>query len=311
MTSASPHVGELRAQEQAGETAAARRNGRVIANRVPAGAVGFVSRQRQVILGSIDPEGRPWASILFGLSGFATVPDLDRLELDLSRATCRPDDPLWQNLAQDPRLGCLFIELSTRRRLRVNGRAAKTGATLRLAVDEAYPNCPKYIQRRHATALDTAPAGPLPPLRRGVALDEPLRRWIETADTLFVASAHPEQGMDASHRGGNPGFVQVLGERTVRIPDYPGNSLYNTLGNFVLNPVAGLLFFDFDRHATLQITGRVEIQWGLSRPDELGGTGRAWTVSVDQWILGQLPPVFAYELLDHSPFNPGPEVPVR
>ena len=60
-----------------------------------------------------------------------------------------------------------------------------------------------------------------------------------SADTFFVASAHAERGVDASHRGGLPGFVRVLGDRTLEIPDYPGNSMFNTLGNPAADPRAG------------------------------------------------------------------------
>ena len=57
-------------------------------------------------------------------------------------------------------------------------------------------------------------------------------------DVLFIATAHATRGADASHRGGNPGFIEVLDGKTVRIPDYAGNSMFNTLGNLVVNPAA-------------------------------------------------------------------------
>jgi hypothetical protein len=83
--------------------------------------------------------------------------------------------------------------------------------------------------------------------------------WIFGADTFFVASAHPEQGVDASHRGGLPGFVQVLDQHRLRIPNFLGNSMFNTLGNFVSYLDAGLVFLDFDRSQVLQLSGRPEI----------------------------------------------------
>ena len=85
--------------------------------------------------------------------------------------------------------------------------------------------------------------------------------------TFFIATGHrdPEEsatnGMDASHRGGDPGFVAVEDPHTLSIPDYAGNNHYNTLGNLLLDPRAGLLFLDFEGGHTLQLTGRVELLW--------------------------------------------------
>jgi hypothetical protein len=81
--------------------------------------------------------------------------------------------------------------------------------------------------------------------------------------------------------------------------------MYNTLGNFLAHPLAGLLFVDFERSTTLQLSGRVEIHWDLERPaDESGGTRRYWSLSIEEWIESELPPVLAWELLDYSRFNP-------
>ena len=68
-----------------------------------------------------------------------------------------------------------------------------------------------------------------------------------------------ERSMNASHRGGPPGFVEVVDDRTLRIPDYVGNSMLNTLGNLTVNPHAGLVVLDFGPNRTLQLTRRAEI----------------------------------------------------
>lgn len=306
MTQNPYHEGELRVQERAGEAELARRLGRAIADQIPAGAFGFIGRQRMMVVGSVDREGRPWATMLLGEPGFVTALDPGTLAVDLERASCHPEDPLWENLADDSRLGTLLIDLATRRRFRVNGRAdGAPGDRLRIAVQEAYGNCPKYIQRRHATGDSPAPSSQPVPARRGERLEAHQRGWIEAVDTLFVASVHPDRGADASHRGGSPGFVRVLDDRTLLVPDYPGNSMYNTLGNFAANPAAGLLLVDFERHVALQLTGRVEVLWHVDRPAaETGGTGRYWQLTVERWIETKLAEGFDWELLDYSPFNP-------
>lgn len=126
--------------------------------------------------------------------------------------------------------------------------------------------------------------------------------WIAEADTFFVASAHPEQGVDASHRGGLPGFVQVLDQRRLRIPDFVGNSMFNALGNFVSYPQAGLVLLDFDHARILQLTGRPMILWDSKDfQNNAGGTGRYWEFEVEDWREKKLPFRLEWELLGYSP----------
>lgn len=61
--------------------------------------------------------------------------------------------------------------------------------------------------------------------------------------------------------GGKPGFVRIDGDRTLTIPDFSGNSMFNTFGNLELNPRAGLLFIDFDQGNLLYLTGSAEVIW--------------------------------------------------
>ncbi len=176
---------------------------------------------------------------------------------------------------------------------------------MRIEVDEAYPNCPKYIQRRHLVADWTDRSSATHPTRNGTTLDPELRELLGGIDTFFVASAHPDRGVDASHRGGEPGFVRVVNGSTLRIPDYPGNSMFNTLGNFEVHPHAGLVVPDFETGRCLQVVGRPEIRWDLADPDnETGGTRRFWDLHVEEWILADMPGALRWESLDRSPHNP-------
>ena len=170
---------------------------------------------------------------------------------------------------------------------------------------EAYPNCPKYIQRRDITgqALNgtSSSAGP----REGRLLEPTQQTLITSSDTFFVASGHPDRGVDVSHRGGNPGFIRILNNEKLRIPDYTGNSMYNTLGNFIVNPRAGLLFLDFERSQTLQLIGRPEVLWELDDPQhETGGTRRYWDFHIERWLQLDIPHTLKWNLLDYSPHNP-------
>ena len=299
------HEGELALQRATGERDIGAANGRIIVDRVIPHAVGFIARQELAVMATIDGDGQPWCSALLGRPGSFTVPGPTRVALE--RAAARPDDPLWDNLRRDRRVGLLFIEVGSRRRYRVNGEVADPGADpVVVAVREALPNCPKYITRRHLTVGpaggDAHGDGDGPTV--GVALGEEERRIIAGADVCFVASANPQGGLDASHRGGRPGFVDLRGEG-LWIPDYRGNGMFNTLGNLRLSPLAGLLFVDFAGSQTLQLTGTTALDLHVDDPDgRTGGTGRAWTFTPTGWRRAPLPARLATELVDYSPFNP-------
>lgn len=88
---------------------------------------------------------------------------------------------------------------------------------------------------------------------------------------------------DASHWGGNPGFVQVSGDR-LRWPDYRGNAMFNTLGNLESYPRAGLLFPDFETGATLQLTGRASIDWDSAHAAASPGAERIVEFIIDEVV---------------------------
>lgn len=297
------HEGELAVQRRAGEADSADRNGAIVNDRIPAGAIDFIAKQPLVIAGSLDEGGWVWASALLGMPGFLRARDDRTLTLDLSQTPYSADDPFWANVKANPRIGLLIVDFGTRRRLRINGFIRQMAeAVFSVDVERAYPNCPKYIQRRRWKTPLGPTTRPAMASRRGKALEVSQQRWIGEADTFFVASAHPEQGVDASHRGGLPGFVQVLDQRRLRIPDFVGNSMFNTLGNFVSYPHAGLVFLDFDRSRVLQLSGRPTILWNDDDPGgHTGGTYRYWEFEVEDWRERELPFRLEWELIDYSP----------
>lgn len=309
MASTSPfHSGELAVQARAGVAQSARMNGGALSSQIPAGAIPFLAQQPMVIVASIGQDDSVWASVLIGEPGFLRAEGTRGVSLDINSPRTAPDDPLWRNLQNNPHVGLLVIELGSRRRLRVNGLARSTAdGRLRIDIVTAYPNCPKYIQRRHWKLPAKAQNRDFTAGRHGSMLTAEYRDWIARADTLFVASAHPEQGADASHRGGRPGFVQFLNPQTLRIPDYAGNNMFNTLGNFESFPHAGLAFVDFDQGRLLQLTGRPVIRWDSSDPDgRSGGSRRFWDFEVEAWRESRLALRLEWEFLDYSPFLPQP-----
>ncbi|GIF23122.1 putative pyridoxine 5'-phosphate oxidase superfamily flavin-nucleotide-binding protein [Actinoplanes tereljensis] len=241
------HWGELAVQAKAGLSARATAVSRLVQPVLPDGADDFLAQQYLLVVGAQADDGRLWASMFAGAPGFVSAPDDESV---LVRARLAADDPVEPMTRHEGKLGLLAIDLRTRVRLRMNGTATPRPDGLRLAIDQSFPNCPKYIQRRSvAGRAEQGEAGP------GVSA------LIAGADTFFVASVSESGDLDVSHRGGEPGFVEVLSPNRLRWPDYRGNGMLMTLGNITEDPRAALLFVDWATGTTLQLTGRAEVRW--------------------------------------------------
>ena len=291
------HIGEQRIQARVDKREQMEAFGRqVIRSYMPAQHRDFFAQLPFIIVGSVDQHSWPWASILTGEPGFINSPDPTTLQI---HSKVLEGDPLKNSIKQDAALGLLGIDLAMRRRNRLNVRidqADEKGFSMK--VDQSFGNCPQYIQSRHIENVDEATIKTrnkeVVPLK---TLDDSSRIMIKTADTFFVSSFvesedRPDiQGVDVSHRGGQPGFVKVDGD-TLTIPDYSGNNHFNTLGNFLLNPKAGLIFTDFESGDLLMLTGTVEILWE-DEPEVVAfkGAERAWRFTLDHglWLKQALP----------------------
>ncbi|GIF16388.1 pyridoxamine 5'-phosphate oxidase family protein [Actinoplanes teichomyceticus] len=291
-----PHQGEQTVQRRAGVTVDHWGSARVDPV-IPPVAARFLSRQRLVVISAVADDGAPWASVLTGPPGFATSPD------DRTVVTDRvpgPGDPLADRFDIEHDLGMLIIDPVTRRRMRVNGRARRDGHRLLVRTEQVYSNCPKYIQTR-TFGDDEAPVHRA--VAAGTELTAGQRRWIADADTFFVGTYAAGHGADASHRGGNPGFVTVAGNR-LTWPDYRGNSMYMTLGNLQLEPRCGLLFPDWDNGRTLHLTGRATVDWDPGRASAVPGAQRLVDFDVERVVevSGGLPRRWTFG--GYSRFNP-------
>jgi predicted pyridoxine 5'-phosphate oxidase superfamily flavin-nucleotide-binding protein len=81
------------------------------------------------------------------------------------------------------------------------------------------------------------------------------KAFIESADMFFLATADEHGRPSCTYRGGEPGFVRCVDDRTLAIPNYDGNGMYVSWGNVVTNPNVGLLFIDFMKGWRLRIHG--------------------------------------------------------
>jgi predicted pyridoxine 5'-phosphate oxidase superfamily flavin-nucleotide-binding protein len=188
--------------------------------------------------------------------------------------------------------------------MRLNGRAeVGSDGTMMIHAQQVYANCPKYIQAR-AWELSDRSAPSAHRVWNDANVNPTQQRWINQADTFFIASSHHEGGVDASHRGGHPGFVRVFNERLLAWPDYSGNMMFQTLGNLAVNPNSGLLFVDFERGATLQLAGSAAIIWDEASRAAFPGAQRVVEFHVDRVIQIDQAMGLRWTFLDYSPFNP-------
>jgi PPOX class probable FMN-dependent enzyme len=99
------------------------------------------------------------------------------------------------------------------------------------------------------------------------------RQFVERSPFVCIASASVDGRCDVSPRGDAPGFVRVLDERTLLLPDRPGNRIADTLRNVLENPRVGLLFFLPGLGETFRVNGRATIvdDPELLAPSAVGG----------------------------------------
>jgi uncharacterized protein len=90
-------------------------------------------------------------------------------------------------------------------------------------------------------------------------IDERDRAFIESLDMFFLATADAQGRPTCSYKGGDPGFVRVLDERTLAFPGYDGNGMFLSLGNALANPEVGLLFISFERQRRLRLDGTASV----------------------------------------------------
>lgn len=276
------HEGERRAQERVGARSIESWARRAVRVHLPLQHREFYSALPFVVAAARDDADRPWVTILEGEEGFITSPTEFDLAID---AAVTPGDALDGAIRPGSDLGILGIEFSTRRRNRINGRVLPgTDSRLRVAVDQTFGNCPQYIREREWTRVDPETA---PRALRTDTLTSSQTDWIRASDTFFIASGYRGRGedesfgMDASHRGGEAGFVEVVSESEIRFEDYPGNKHFNTIGNLLVDPRAGYLFVDWQSGSVLQLTGTASVEWKPSSPSALRDAGRVVTLHIE------------------------------
>ena len=133
------------------------------------------------------------------------------------------------------------------------------------------------------------------------------RAFIERCAMFFVATADAEGRPECSYKGGLPGFVRVIDERTLAFPDYDGNGMYRSWGNVLVNPHVGLLFLDFEQPRRIRVNGTATID--TDDPLRAEFTGSVFVVRVvAERIFPNCPRyIHRMQLVEHSVYAPRPD----
>jgi predicted pyridoxine 5'-phosphate oxidase superfamily flavin-nucleotide-binding protein len=298
MSGSTFHAGEQALQASAGlRERLAQIGPQVIRDHMPDQHRELFEKLPTLLLAAQDSEGQPWATMLHGQPGFVRTPDARHLHIG-----ARPEagDPLGPLLAGGAAVGILGLEPHTRRRNRANGRIERAdGQGFMVQVLQSFGNCPKYIHGRRPRAL---PPRPTPtPSRLGASFGGAPLDLLRRADTLFIASASARrvvhgggEGVDVSHRGGPRGFIGIdegAGGLRLTLPDYVGNFFFNTLGNLLAWPLAGLLVPDHDDGSLLQLAARASVETDPVAVSRVPGAQRLLRLDLlhGWWRPGALP----------------------
>jgi hypothetical protein len=138
-------------------------------------------------------------------------------------------------------------------------------------------------------------------------IDDGDRRFVEGCDMVFIATADAEGRPNCSYKGGDPGFVRVVDERTVALPNYDGNGMYLTWGNVLVNPSVGLLFISFAEGRRMRLNGEASVDEGDELMAEFPGAQFVVRVRAREVFPNCPRYIHRYELVERSPFVPRPE----
>ncbi|KAF2802832.1 uncharacterized protein BDZ99DRAFT_401048 [Mytilinidion resinicola] len=296
----------------------------------------LLQRAPLLAVGTVDDHGRPWATIWGGEPGFSQ--SLGSSIMGTRTIVDRKNDPVVQILIGDRDDGeivksegpgrmvaGLTIDLVTRKRVKIYGRMVaaaldameksdddqgdadnSTSGQIQLVVriEQSLGNCPKYLNKKDIRPSPVASEL----LSRSANLPIHAMKLLQKSDLFFISSANADYDMDTNHRGGPPGFVRVLrnddGGAELVYPEYSGNRLYQTLGNLLTNPVAGVVFPDFDSGAVLYVTGTTEVVVGSAAAELLPRSNLVVKIKIVEALYVQKGLPFRGTTGDFSPYNP-------
>lgn len=133
------------------------------------------------------------------------------------------------------------------------------------------------------------------------------RAFIASRSMAFVATADAHGHPECSYKGGLPGFIRVLDDRTLAFPDYDGNGMYRSWGNVLVNPAVGLLFLDFEVPKRLRVNGTAQVT--ADDPLRAEFPGAVFIVRVAASMIFPNCPRYLHkmQLVEYSAYAPRPD----
>jgi uncharacterized protein len=139
------------------------------------------------------------------------------------------------------------------------------------------------------------------------AFTEEDKAFIASRAMLFVATADAVGQPECSYKGGMPGFVRVIDERTLAFPDYDGNGMYRSWGNVLVNPAVALLFLDFETPRRIRVNGTAHIS--ADDPLLAESAGAIFIIRVTASRIFPNCPRYVHrmQLMEYSTYTPKPD----
>lgn len=138
------------------------------------------------------------------------------------------------------------------------------------------------------------------------AFNEDDRKFIAQQRMFFLATTDAQGFPDCSFKGGDPGFIRVYDDKTLIFPSYDGNGMFKSLGNIVASPAVGMLFLNFEQPKRLRVNGHATIDADDPLMEHFPGAQLLVRVAVRQIFPNCPRYIPRMELVEHSPYNPGP-----
>lgn len=208
--------------------------------------VTLLARSAVAVVGYTDRSGHRRAAVIGGEPGFSAVESHERLGLPF------PDDA-----APGTAVSTLFLLPGWREALRINGRLDRHRSE-RLVVEEAFVHCGKAVIRSSLWDEPAPRSEPVPGAGRA-PLDAPVRAFIARSPFVVLVSEDGSGNADASPKGDPPGFIHVVDDTTLAIPDRRGNRRTDTFHNIVEDPELALLALVPGDDRVLEVAGTARV----------------------------------------------------
>ncbi|HEY7089118.1 MAG TPA: pyridoxamine 5'-phosphate oxidase family protein [Tepidisphaeraceae bacterium] len=130
------------------------------------------------------------------------------------------------------------------------------------------------------------------------------KAFIESADMFFLATVDDQGRPTCSYKGGEPGFVRVIDDKTLAVPNYDGDGKYLSWGNTLKNPNIAMIFIDFMKGWRLRIHGLAEVHQNDPLLSEYPESQFIVRIKIRE-IFGNCPRyIHKYQLVERSSYVP-------